>query len=152
MRRKITPLLGILITAAFGLAACGPVQAKEGQIYMADGEAIVTTVINMKRLDDCPVPADTLAFAERETYFGISNGSQGWDIIPLTEVAHTGPGCSSPSGLYDFIEGKPAEAGWTPIEDPEALKQAETRICGESGLRDSSSRLDEACEQWGMRR
>lgn len=152
MKGKINFLTRALVAAAFGLAAaCAPVQAKEGKIYVADEVAEVTTVIGMRELKTCSVPADTLALGTRKTYFDMSNGSAGWDRTPLTQITHTGPGCSS-RGLYDFIEEDPVAAGWTLVEDPEALEQAEARICNESGLRELNPRLDEACNQWGMRR
>lgn len=146
-------IYGALTAALLGLAACGPIQAKEGQIYMAglDG-AKVTTVLDMKRLFSCSVPPNTFALGERITYFAEYLGDQEWDVTPLTEVVHTGQGCSSPGGLYDFIKGKPENAGWTPIEDPEALKQAEASICEKPELRDKNPLLDKACNGWGIER
>lgn len=152
MKGRMNSLSRALVVAALGLSACGPVQAKEGKIYVAgENGAEVATVIGMRRLERCSVPAGEIALAKRETYFDMSNGSAGWDRTPLTQVVHTGSGCSS-RGLYDFIEKDPVEAGWTLIEDSEALKQAEARICGEPELRDLNPPLDEACKGWGIER
>lgn len=150
MRQK-PPLFGILMIAALGLAACGPIQAEEGQIYVAGEKATVTTVVDMARLEECSVPEGALAFAERKTYFVIINGSQERVRISLTEVAHTGEGCS-PSGGYDFIEGKPKNAGWTLIDNPVVLKKATGLLCADSDLRELNPELNSACDNWGRTR
>ena len=106
-----------IVTAMLGLSACTPVKAQEGSLYRAgEGGAKVTTVQNMTRMRSCPVPKGTIAFGNRETYFEVFQGSAGPDRIPLTQVDHAGPGCSGPSGGYDFIEGDPESKGWKIIE------------------------------------
>ncbi len=152
MRQKINPLLGILMAATLGLAACGPIQAREGQIYMAgpDG-AKVTTVINMTKLVTCDVPAYTFAFAKREAHLDASEGSQGWDRTLLTQVDHNGPGCS-PGSSYDFIDKKPEDEGWVLIKKPETLELAREILCAKSNLRELNPKLDEMCNDNGRKK
>ena len=147
MKQKITRLFCIFTIAALGLAACAPIQAQEGQIYVSGKEATLSTVIN-KRLMDCPIPPGDLAYAVRETYLGIIKNDELWDKIPLTEVAHTGPEC----GFNDFIRENPENAGWTPIEDNEALKKAKDLLCAEPKTRQLNPKLDESCNAWGRKR
>ena len=155
MRQKINPLLGILAVAALGLATCGPVQAKEGQFYIARENAIITTYsldsLSFLHSTDCSVPEGALAFAERKTFVRKYFASGEWDDHPTTEVAHTGKGCSY-DGSYDFIKGKPEKAGWRQIEDPEVLEQAKASLCGEHTLRELNPKLNEACNAWGRRK
>jgi len=153
MNIRQTIIGNLTAVALVGLASCAPIQAKEGQIYEAgEGGAQVVTVEGMRRIIECEVPERTVAFTERETYFEISNGGSAPPTrVLLTEVAHTGPGCSAGGG-YDFIAGNPEEANWTPL-DPEKdfrkYEKAVDTLCDEGHLRETNPRLDEQCVSWG---
>jgi len=152
MNQKINASLCILMIAALGLAGCGPVQAKEGKIYIAGEGATITTYsrdsLSFLHSTGCSVPKGTIAFPERETFVRTYFGSGQWNDHPTTEVAHTGKGCSY-DGSYDFIKGKPEKAGWTLVE-PQGLEAAKDVLCTEPGPRDFSAELEEACSHsWG---
>jgi hypothetical protein len=92
-----------LLAIVFSCAACGT-QAEEGSIYVAtSNDAEVVTVENMTRVVRGDVIEGTVAYAERETFFEISQGSAGSETILLTEVFHNGEGVSF-DGSYDFIK------------------------------------------------
>jgi hypothetical protein len=104
-----------LLAIVFSCAACGT-QAEEGSIYVAtSNDAEVVTVENMTRVVRGDVIEGTVAYAERETFFEISQGSAGSETILLTEVFHNGEGVSF-DGSYDFIKDNPEDAGWKKLE------------------------------------
>lgn len=148
MKPKINLFWRLLAVGALFLGACGPIQAKEGQVYMAgENGAEVTTVINMAKLRTCNVPPGTLAYVTNTTYFG--DGNQEENNIPLEKIAHTGKKCdSSEINSHDFIKKEPEERGWTPIKNTE-LKQAKASLCKDPVLRELNPELDKMCYDRG---
>lgn len=152
MNQKINASLCILMIAALGLAGCGPIQAKEGKIYIAGENASITTYsldsLTFLHPRKCHAQEGAFAFSERETFVRQFTGAGEYNEDRTTEVAHTAKGCSY-DGSYDFIKGNPEKAGWRLVE-PQGLEAAKDALCTEPGPRDFSAELEEACSHsWG---
>lgn len=149
MNKRTKLLAGVVAVvgvAVLGLATSGPrPEAKEGRFYVAGDGAKITTVIgNMAGLGSCTIPAGTIAFGERSTYFDWFQMGR----IELTEVALSRSGCDSSNGRVYFKEN-PGETGWAPVESPEAIKRAEDILCAEPNSGDFL-RLNNVCRARGV--
>lgn len=112
---KLITILGLGVLLVALLAGCAGTQAKAGELYIAEEDAKITTVVGMRSIRTCDAPEGTVAFTTRETFFGIMEGSAGQTNILLTQIFHTTSRCAA-IGEDDFIREDPADAGWTKLE------------------------------------
>ncbi len=110
-----TVLYALLAIMCLVLSACGT-QAPKGTLYVSSAEkAEVVTVVNMSQIRRCTVANGSVAYASRETYFDSYIGGGNSERTLLTQIIHSGEGCSS-GGSYDFIRESPGQAGWTEVK------------------------------------